>query len=114
MGGNATYVKPVQHINARMRSRALKENKWLVIMVWLTILAIYGVFKINRAIRSTIGIQSVQFADSPVPVTVNDPALDNISVIPMGSNTVWILDRANREVSVITRDQDGRFHMGGQ
>ncbi|WP_206881769.1 hypothetical protein [Alicyclobacillus mali (ex Roth et al. 2021)] len=90
-----------------------KANKWLVVMVWLTALVVYGVFEIDRAIRATIGVQNVQFSDTPVPVTVNDPALDNVSVIPMGGNTVWILNRANMEVTVITRDRDGQFHMEG-
>jgi len=97
----------------RMRSRVFKANKWLVIMVWLTALVVYSVFEIDRAIRATIGVRSVEFAEAPVPVTVNDPALDNISVIPMGGNTVWILDRASGDISVITRDRDGQFHMEG-
>lgn len=95
------------------RWSVFKANQWLVIMVWLTALVVYSVFEIDRAIRSTIGVQNVQFADTPVPVTVNDPALDNISVIPMGGNTVWILDRANGEIGVITRDRDSQFHMEG-
>lgn len=31
----------------------------------------------------------------------------------MGGNTVWILNRANMEVTVITRNRDGQFHMEG-
>lgn len=88
------------------------KNKWLVIMVWLTVLVLYGVSQIDGAVRSSSsGSQSVDFANSPIPVTVNDPASDNISVVPMGNNTVWIIDRSAGTVSVITRDKSGQFHL---
>lgn len=90
----------------------LLKNKWLIIMIWLTVLVVYGVSQIDTAVRaSASGVQSVEFPNSPVPVTMNDPATDNVSVVPIGNNTVWIIDRASETVSVITRDKAGQFHL---
>lgn len=92
----------------------LLKNKWIIIMIWLTVLVVFGVWQIDNAVRySASGLQTVDFGNSPIPVNVTNPGNENIYVIPMGNNTAWIIDRVAGTVQVITRDKSGQFHSSG-
>lgn len=76
----------------------------LIIMIWFTILTIWGV---NHLITSLNNTQSVNVHGIP-----GYPAPQQISTIQIDKDTVWIIDANSNYIRVITHDEEG-YHITG-
>jgi NADH:ubiquinone oxidoreductase subunit H len=75
----------------------------LICLVWLTVLAIWVTSRIEGAIdrAGSPPIQTIGLADAI-------QTIEKEYVVPVGNNTVWIIDPTNAvEITVITHDRTG-------
>lgn len=88
----------------------LKEHKWWIILVWVTILVFVAVSKVDTTIRNFTTL-SLAPITSTIPVQVSkDPTADTQYVVPMGNNTVWIIHPNQQRVITITQNNDGTIN----
>jgi hypothetical protein len=75
----------------------------LICLVWLTVLVIWVTTRIEGAIEraGSPSFQTIGLADAV-------QTIEKKYVVPVGNNTVWIIDPMNTgEVTVITHDSTG-------
>lgn len=87
--------------------RVLKENKWWIILVWLTVLVFVVVSRIDSTLRNSTTLNLAPIT-STIPVQVStDPTSGSEYAVPVGNNSVWIVRPNLQQVIIITRSSDG-------
>jgi hypothetical protein len=78
--------------------------------VWSTALIVYSVSHIDKAIQSGSGSSLVP-TTSPIPVQLTGGvSVGGPVVVPVGNDSVWVVDPTQNSVIVVTRNKDGSIH----
>ncbi|WP_239616329.1 hypothetical protein [Cohnella mopanensis] len=80
---------------------SMKNIYPLIIMIWLTVLTIWAVNKLNNQSQS-VTVQGIPL--TPIP--------QQVSTVQMDKDTVWVIDANSNYIRVITHDKDG-YHIRG-
>lgn len=71
----------------------------LIVMVWLSALVIWAVDKIDNTLPQSLSISNMP--SGPILTT------QSMYTVPVGNNTVWIIDTAHETINIITHDSNG-------
>ncbi|MFC0213904.1 hypothetical protein ACFFK0_15845 [Paenibacillus chartarius] len=75
----------------------------LIIMIWITFLTTWAVNHITSALDNNDVVTVHGVPVQPIP--------PQISTIQMDKDTVWVIDVNQAYIKVITRDQNGYYHL---
>ncbi len=71
----------------------------LIVMVWLSALVIWAVAKIDKTLPQSLIVSNMP--SGPILTT------QSTYTVPVGNNTVWIIDTAHETINIITLDSNG-------
>lgn len=74
-----------------------------VLMIWLSALVIWAVDRLENTFKQYVP-QSLTVANMPSGPIITSQSL---YTVPVGNNTVWIIDTAHQQINVITHDISG-------
>jgi hypothetical protein len=78
----------------------------LFVLVWLSVLVGWAVSSINSNLNRIQPPGAVGITGSPEGGFVVD---QYVTAVPMGNNQVWIINKQQQTVQVVTRGEDGTF-----
>lgn len=94
-----------------MKSVDLMKNRTFIVicMLWFTVLALWTTSRISSIIKQSVPRSIAPVGTVGVTGTI-DVGNDQFAV-PMGNNTVWIIDKSLGSVTVVTHDGTGYHYQ---